>query len=90
MQFVVICVTDGDTFIAIIFAKKHIEMLRKIKTPGFVNPVFWKEIPFSSLNDTESAQLSKAISALPKRKEKLPTTIFEKLNVFYWKWGYEM
>ena len=45
-----------------------------------LNPVF--KIPFSCLNHTELTPLSKGMSVLPKRKDKLPTTIFKKLNVF--------
>ena len=54
--------------------------LKKDQPSGFCKSCFWKEIPFSSLSDTEFVQLSKEIRVLPKRKEKLPTTV--KLNVF--------
>ena len=59
----------------------HIRDFKKDQTPWFCKSCIWKEIPFSSLNDTEFAHLSKGISVLPKIKEKLPTTIFRKLNV---------
>ena len=62
--------------------QKKYRDLKKDQPPWFCKFCIRKENPFSSLNDTELTHLSKGMSVLTKRKDKLPTAIFEKLNVF--------
>ena len=80
-----VCCDMCDTWVHIYcnnICKERHRDLKKDQTPWSCKSCIRKEIPFSSLNDTELTHLSKRMSVLPKRKDKLPTTNFEKLNIF--------
>lgn len=74
MNYNVVCYDMSDRWV-------HIRDFKKDQTPWFCKSCIRKEIPFSSLNDAEFAHLVKGMSVLPKIKEKIPITIFRKLNV---------
>ena len=80
-----VCCDMCDTWVHIYcnnICKERHRDLKKDQTPWSCKSCIRKEIPFSSLNDTELAHPSKGISVPPNRKDKLPATIVEKLNVF--------
>ena len=58
--------------------KKTYRDLKKDQNPWFCKSFIQKEIPFSSLNDTELAHLS------------TNNNNFRKIKCLHWKWGYKM